>query len=501
MLSVEVLECIKEKILCSCVPAGSLVCVGVDEGVQGGCIREMGFENIYLVDASEVTCDRLKNRFEMVDNLHVLNKVVAATTGLHKFYRTNCSRFDSIRNPTIVSSLFPNLEALEAQSREAISLKDLIQEIPLFDEKANVLIVNVEGLGLEALRRLKEIDLLKFSLIAVPSFIEVFSPQERDALDLFLTQRSFYKRESRFDGAVSGMNLYSRDESAVVLRSLTSQNELLQQKNRLLNEQLGVLKHELDVRNSDVAKLVNQYDILTKEVRSGIENAVKQVEAYVAVQNYFADDCLPLSYHGWPISSDIAVNLIGKIEENKYDLIIEFGSGTSTVLFARILSRFSERTQDRCRNFKNNIVTFEHHETYYSKTLSGLKSEGLEQFVDLVYAPLELQEIGGESYSYYSCRESLDELSKRYRERRLSILVLVDGPPGATGPNARFPALPLLLEYLGGHNLDIVLDDYARKQEKQVVSMWKNYLSNNDIRYIEEEFQCEKGAYFCRVNS
>ena len=78
--------------------------------------------------------------------------------------------------------------------------------------------------------------------------------------------------------------------------------------------------------------------------------------------------------------------------------------------------------------------------------------------------------------------------------------MLIDGPPGATGPLARLPAVPLLLNYLGKHQLDIVLDDYKRQEEIETVNRWKQQFEKRFLTYNEEVVECEKGVFFCSLN-
>jgi|GEM_PF-1441679 len=250
------------------------------------------------------------------------------------------------------------------------------------------------------------------------------------------------------------------------------------------------MRHDQAV--SDSKNLLNRLSF-------GLSNAVTQVEAFVGLQNYFSDSSLPLSFHGWPISSDIAVLLLSKLEKNQYDLVIEFGSGTSTVLFAKALKKLSSEGTSKQNTKQSRVVTFEHLEKYRDKTLSELQREEVDDCVELVHAPLVDQSVTGSSYKYYSCNDHLEEISKRLGAGK-KIMVLVDGPPGVTGPHARYPAVPLLLEHLGAHQLDIFLDDYARKEEKEVAAKWRIHLKEIGVDFEEEELRCEKGAYFCRIN-
>lgn len=146
------------------------------------------------------------------------------------------------------------------------------------------------------------------------------------------------------------------------------------------------------------------------------------------------------------------------------------------------------------------VITFEHNKKYFDKTLDVLEGSQLGNLVDLVDAPLIEMQVDDEMYLYYSCEEKLTQLASIYSERVAKILVLVDGPPGVTGPLARLPAVPMLLNLLGKHKIDIVLDDYIRKDEKETAVRWKKQFEKRNITYEEELIPCEKEALFLSVN-
>jgi FkbM family methyltransferase len=310
------------------------------------------------------------------------------------------------------------------------------------------------------------------------------------------------------------------------------------EQNKVKDGRIGQLKQQLELKSeheetSNKLELLmaqiqqqnqtikNNHNNLVSKLSYGFNNSVKQVESFIGVQSYLDTGQLAMEYHGWPISSDVALFLLGKVEKNNYDLIIEFGSGTSTQLFAKAInnhvkarashidddlafighdkSNSSERSTLPIE-LPNRIVTFEHNKKYHNKTMAELETNKLSHLVDLVHAPLIEMKIENEDYLYYSCENKLSQLAAIYAERTVKILALIDGPPGATGPLARLPAVPLLLNYLGKHQLDIVLDDYKREEEKETVVRWKKQFEKRYLDYAEESVQCEKGVFFCRIN-
>jgi predicted O-methyltransferase YrrM len=108
-------------------------------------------------------------------------------------------------------------------------------------------------------------------------------------------------------------------------------------------------------------------------------------------------------------------------------------------------------------------VSLEHDEKYAAVTRAALVRQHLDRFVDLRIAALAPVTIDETEYRWYS-EKALSGVTNIH-------LVFVDGPPGATGARARFPALPLLAPALADGAV-IVLDDTDRSDEKAIVEQW-----------------------------
>lgn len=270
-------------------------------------------------------------------------------------------------------------------------------------------------------------------------------------------------------------------------------------------------------------KLANITKSITGHIDKKLMNTSKQIESSMGLQSYLEHGELPLNYHGWPISPDLALFLVEKIERNNYDLVVEFGSGTSTALFAKSILRRTWRADignAKRLNYSDNqaagrdlafispddedlpkrVISFEHNKEYYEKTHTLLKNENLQKVVDLVHAPLVDYSHKGTDYLYYNCDSTLVRLASMFDGRRARILVLVDGPPGVTGPLARFPALPKLLNSMPNHSFDIVLDDCDREEEKKIAAEWEEMLIQRGIKFESHEIAFEKGAMLLRIN-
>jgi tetratricopeptide (TPR) repeat protein len=237
---------------------------------------------------------------------------------------------------------------------------------------------------------------------------------------------------------------------------------------------------------------------LQASVQKEMKNSVKQLEEFLNLQGYMQTGDLMPAMHGWPVSPDFARYLVEIIEANNYDLIIEFGSGTSTVLMARVLDNMSKQGRPRAVQ-----ITFEHLEKYHQKTLAQLKDQQLDALVKLVLAPLAsyTEPDSGDTYPYYDCQSALSELTAQGGNDFKRILAVVDGPPAATGKHARYPAVPVILEHFPNTRLDILLDDYIRQDEKEIEAKWIKLLQARSRKYEVSRLDFEKGASLIQVEA
>ena len=247
------------------------------------------------------------------------------------------------------------------------------------------------------------------------------------------------------------------------------------------------LKKQQTLKRRDQALVKATADAVAKH----IANSTQQLENYLAIQHYIATGTKLPAFHGWPISPDFGLLLIDLIEEHQYDLVVEFGSGTSTVLIAQALANVRKRTGKPGQQ-----VTFEHLEAYHAKTQALLNAAGLANAVQLEHAPLaDYTAPNGKTYRYYSCQETLGFLSRIYAQTKPKILVVVDGPPASTGMHARYPAWPILQTAFTDASIDYLLDDYIRLDEKQIAALWCKHADEAHQPYVTRTYSLEKDAF------
>ncbi|HGN1556184.1 TPA: hypothetical protein ACKRMY_006366 [Pseudomonas aeruginosa] len=236
-------------------------------------------------------------------------------------------------------------------------------------------------------------------------------------------------------------------------------------------------------------------------VKSNSINAVRQVQSFVGMQQYFNTGVLPAfnsEGHSWPVSADFALFLMQRLVLERYDLVIEFGSGMSTVVIAKTLSIIAEHAQTHLTPF----VSFDHLDLYYQKTSAYLRHAGLNNAVELMLKPL--QDWGGapddQIYPYYSCEDALAKRAQDFGASVPRVLVIVDGPPAATGPQARYPAAPMVVKHFPTSRIDFVMDDYVRNDEKEVVQHWLADMKAIGLESAVSNFKFEKGACLFTVH-
>lgn len=142
------------------------------------------------------------------------------------------------------------------------------------------------------------------------------------------------------------------------------------------------------------------------------------------------------------------------VQQARPGLVVELGSGTSTVWIGYALAEFGGR-----------LVSVEHDSTYAEVTRQHVRRHGLEQHVEVRDAPLSGLELGERKFVWYDANTFADLSGIEF--------LLVDGPPGNTCPHARLPALPVLEERLAPR-CTVILDDARRTDEQEILESWED---------------------------
>lgn len=154
----------------------------------------------------------------------------------------------------------------------------------------------------------------------------------------------------------------------------------------------------------------------------------------------------------WALDRATAIDLAAAYYREQPRVIVEAGSGYSTVIAA-----------EYARDSGATVISLDHSKEFEQKTLSILKSHGLDRYVDLRHASIteiSTAKFGGQSSVPWYNTELPRDID----------FALIDGPPGKIG---RRGALYGLYDNLSGTRWTLLLDDAGRKGEQDALLEWQ----------------------------
>ncbi|MFD0775935.1 class I SAM-dependent methyltransferase, partial [Streptomonospora algeriensis] len=221
---------------------------------------------------------------------------------------------------------------------------------------------------------------------------------------------------------------------------------------------LKATRAELDAVRSRALPAVAQD--LAKAVELQGRNDYEQQAAWIELREHLRPEApfMP-PLRGWAASPDVLRILVRAVERHRPELVVECGSGASSVWLGYALRRAGA----------GRLVALEHEERYAELSRHLVRDHGLEDVVEIRYAPLTdwtapAEEDGApRSRPWYDTAavEDLHDIG----------LVFVDGPPEATARLARYPAVPVLIPRCAPDAV-IVLDDVSRPGEREIAKRW-----------------------------
>lgn len=200
------------------------------------------------------------------------------------------------------------------------------------------------------------------------------------------------------------------------------------------------------------------------------DNLFRQIQSLFTLENRLQLSVALPPLRGWSASPDFLILLMTYALERKPCVIVECGSGASTIVLAR------------CSQISGcgHVYSLEHDAVFAEKTRSRLITAGLADWATVLDAPLVTYNLAGGVWPWYSLEGVPD--------RSVDLLV-VDGPPMPLGKMIRYPAGPLLLPKLNGTGA-VFLDDMKRADEQEILERWMSECGN----FVIEEFETEKGC-------
>ena len=156
----------------------------------------------------------------------------------------------------------------------------------------------------------------------------------------------------------------------------------------------------------------------------------------------------------WALDPTAVLALLDLVERGWPERVLELGSGTSSVWLGYALERLGS----------GHLVSIDHDERYAEVTREYVHRHGLDEIVEVRIAPLTDAGLPGHEALWYedSVFGDVSDID----------LLIVDGPPKATGRISRYPALPKLVPQLSG-SAAVAIDDADRPDEKEIVQRWR----------------------------
>lgn len=187
--------------------------------------------------------------------------------------------------------------------------------------------------------------------------------------------------------------------------------------------------------------------------KSKDKSEVAELAALLQYQERIPARALLPTVGGFAMNPRSLAHLVDLVDRHQPRTVLELGSGTSSVWLGYLLEGVSGAS----------VVSVDHLHDYAEMTRSSIARHGLQNTVDVRLAPLVSYPVEVSETPWYD--------SAAFEDVRDIDLLIVDGPPQATGPLSRLPALRVLAPRLARGAI-IVLDDAGRPDEEETVRLW-----------------------------
>lgn len=214
-----------------------------------------------------------------------------------------------------------------------------------------------------------------------------------------------------------------------------------------------------DVRNS----LASLNEMVRREpTRRTVELAAArgQLQATTQLFTLFTPEAPVPAMGGWAASPDLVLVIVDELRRINPPLVVECGSGVSTLWMALAIRKYGLDTK---------IVSLDHDAHYGAQTTALLARHGVSDIAQVRHAPLTDVGLPGHATRWYD--------PSGWSDLRDIGMLVVDGPPAATGPGVRYPAVPLLRAGFAP-TVSVVLDDMIRADEQHVAAQWQEQLGD-----------------------
>ncbi|MFD2632117.1 hypothetical protein [Idiomarina piscisalsi] len=285
------------------------------------------------------------------------------------------------------------------------------------------------------------------------------------------------------------------------------------------NDKLQKKLEAAEKYNDQLAKLNERMDYMFEQQRLQLEQAtnalgrhitqtssqqVTELKARLSLERTFGSNLIELNDNSSNLSEVTAVTLTQQLEENSYDLIIEFGAGKSTEFLANaIINNHSPSPQLENKSANSDfdtsdfdlpqqVLSFEYEKKQFNTVKKRIEQNGLQNLVDLKYAPLVPTEHNSELF--YDCARTLTNVANLFDGREAKVLIVVNPTSEHNRPHYD-STLAAVLNSLSALQLDIFLNENLATKALQ--QDWNQLLQH---RGLPSEEKRSNGAYLLRIN-
>jgi predicted O-methyltransferase YrrM len=216
---------------------------------------------------------------------------------------------------------------------------------------------------------------------------------------------------------------------------------------------LRALHSKVSTSTSKITKSLN-------EQKTQNQHAYRQLEAFQQLMSLLKFTAPIPPTRGWVASPDLLLTMTEIIRTQKPRLVVELGSGVSTLVIAKAGAK--------------KLISIDNSDEFAAKTRSLLKEHGV-RGVEVRVAPLTPHVSGVDWYD-----------TSKLGDLKSIDLLFIDGPPGSNSPDARKPALPELLDRLSPKAV-IILDDVNRPAERELAEAFAKALPNHVLTIHHHE--------------
>jgi len=209
-----------------------------------------------------------------------------------------------------------------------------------------------------------------------------------------------------------------------------------------------------------VTKVNSQNQESFKEVREQIWHSYRQSEALQQLFTLLKFNAAIPPTRSWAASPDLLLTIAELARTHKPRLVVELGSGVSTLIVAKAGGR--------------KVISIDNSDEFAGKTRDLLKEHKV-RGVEVRVAALKPHKSGVDWYD----TTKLSSLAK-------IDMLIIDGPPGSKNPDARKPALTELIKKLSPKAI-VIIDDVKRTGERDLAEAFAKALPNHSLTILDHE--------------